>query len=117
MFFVMSEIHSDGREQATMTLSPRLMKTVKGLKDAGRIGSVSEFFNKAGFAYLEETTSVRKADIVAYVVFPWVTSILLLLWSQHARDLSYSFFIFYANLGSFGIAIAGVYWLYAKLKE
>ena len=106
-----------GKSQQTMTLSNKLLGIVYNLKKAGSVPSISDFFEKAGFAYLEKIRPVNRASVVAYVVFPWVVSGLLWAWSQHARDLSYSYFIFYGNIASFGVAIAGIYWLWTEWRK
>lgn len=114
-FSIMSEHES--KSQQTMTLTNKLLDIVYNLKKAGETVSISDFFERAGWAFLEKTKPVTRTSVVAYVVFPWTVSILLWAWSQHARDLAYSFFIFYGNIASFGIAVAGVYWLYLKYKD
>jgi hypothetical protein len=110
-------VSESGKSQQTVTLDTRLLRTVIKLKEAGTIPSISDFFNDAGYEHLEKSKPVSRQTVLVYIVYPWLISFLLFLWSQHARELIYSAVIFYANLAIFGVTVAATYWFYRKWKD
>lgn len=114
---MVEHIGNHGKSQQTMTLNTKLLETVYGLKESGKVPSVSDFFDQAGWDFIEKTRVVTKSTVVIFIVYPWLISIIFLLWSQNASSLSLAIFVFYVNLIVFGLTIASTYWFYRKWKD